>query len=73
MFRGQRAHRDVPRESLNLPDSQTAHVPPSRPVVPVPHTHAAALLLPAGDEPLAGQAVHGALPAVFLNVPGAHS
>ena len=33
----------------------------------------AALLLPAGDEPLAGQAVHGALPAVFLNVPGAHS
>ena len=68
----QAPHGALPMLVLNLPTAQAVHAPPSDPVYPALHRHAASAALAATAAAFAGHAVHCALPCVFLYVSTAH-
>ena len=65
-------HGALPLLDLNVPTAQATHGPPSGPVYPALHRHAASAALAATAAAFAGHAVHCALPCVFLYVSTAH-
>ena len=61
---GQCEQLALPRAPLNVPTAHAAHGPPSWPVKPASHRHAAALVLPLPNVcEFAGHRVQMALPA----------
>ena len=54
----QSVHSALPVPALNLPAAQSTHWPPSGPVEPALHTHAAATVLAAGEAELSGHDAH---------------